>query len=166
VPGAEFGLRAKESEVRRTEPGVRSAESGVRRTESGVRPAGPGVRTVIGSFGRFLALFFVPALPVRYGLGFGVPALSAAAGLIIAVVAVSYGVRDVRVSRPRWVLLAELLAAVGVGTLGGFAALAVSRGYPETRLLAGAAVFLVLVSASCAAFDRIERMLAARPRAG
>jgi hypothetical protein len=100
----------------------------------------PGTALLAAAVGWFLALFFVPALALRYGLGFGAAPVAAGAGLVIVVVAVGRGLRDVREQTPvRTSLLVGMLAAAAVGGGVGFA---VAGGFPEVRLLAAAAVAL------------------------
>ena len=58
------------------------------------RSPGPGVESITLSFGAFLALFFVPALPVRYGLlGWGTAYVAAVAALVLVAAAVGRGSR-------------------------------------------------------------------------
>jgi hypothetical protein len=56
-------------------------------------PPGPGVESITRSFGTFLPLFFVPALPVRYGLlGWGTTYVAAAATLVLVTAAATRGI--------------------------------------------------------------------------
>ena len=56
------------------------------------RPPGPGVESITRSFGAFLPLFFVAALPVRYGLiGWGTTYVAAAAALVLVTAAAGAG---------------------------------------------------------------------------
>lgn len=102
-------------------------------------PAGPGVGFLAGTFGRFLVLFFVPALPIRYGLGFGTPVLSAVAVLLLGSAAAVGGWQDsagqLRTARRVAALLVPLVVAAACAYVGWLA----SGGYPETRLLVATA---------------------------
>jgi hypothetical protein len=119
-------------------------------------PPGRGMDSIARSFGRFLVLFFVPALPVRYGLGFGAPWLSAAAGLTIVVVAVWQGVRETFARIPgrltAWILqmAVAVLAGLGGAALG---ALLPAR-FAEARLLWAAGAFFGCAVTACSLVDR------------
>jgi hypothetical protein len=121
-----------------------------------VAQAGPGIAAVSASLGWFLVFFSAPALPIRYGISFGTPLLSAIAGLIIIGAAVACGVHEsVRNSTVRWrALVVELVIAVVLGAAAAAAGFAVVGGYPEARLLAAAGAFFVLAIAVCALLDR------------
>ena len=103
-----------------------------------------------GALRWFLALFSVPALPIRYGLSFGVPLLSACAGTVIAVAAVVLALRGSTAS-PTSLAVVAVLASAG----GGAGFLAVG-GYPEARLLAAMCAFFAVAIATCAVLDRRE----------
>lgn len=110
----------------------------------------------------FLALFWVPALAVRYGVTFGTPALAAGAGVALLLAAVVLALRDVRresaeSGRPvRWPRLAAGLGGAGAaGTAAAYAAaLPLDHLFYEAALFAGAMAFLVTALAVCAAGDR------------
>ncbi|MGH3373919.1 MAG: hypothetical protein ACRDP6_04175 [Actinoallomurus sp.] len=123
-----------------------------------VRPPGRGIESVARSFGWFLVLFFVPALPVRYGLGFGSRYVSAVAGLVVAGIAAWYGVRETFARRPGSVVAwaVRMGAAVAVGLCGAAAALVPPAGYAELRLLEVAGAFFVCAIAACALIDRLS----------
>lgn len=113
---------------------------------AGDRPAGPAGMALIRSLGWFLALFFVPALAIRYGLNFGLPALSAVAGLVIVLAAAIRGwTRD---------LLVKLVMALAVGVVAAAAGYALTVGYPELRLLGAMGAFCVTVVGVTALLDR------------
>ncbi|GAA4633947.1 hypothetical protein GCM10023196_073530 [Actinoallomurus vinaceus] len=120
------------------------------------RPPGRGVDSIARSFGWFLVLFFVPALPVRYGLNFGTADLSAGAGALIVVAAAWYGVRDAFAATPgdagAWVR--QMALSVAAGLCGGTAGLLLPGGHTETRVLQGGAAFFVCAVAVCALLDR------------
>lgn len=119
--------------------------------------AGPGITAVGASLGWFLVFFFAPALPIRYGISFGTPMLSAVGGLIIIAAAVACGVHETaRGSSVPWrVWAAELVLAVMLGAAAACAGFLAVGGYPEARLLAAAGAFFALVLAVCAAVDRV-----------
>ncbi|MER5388228.1 hypothetical protein [Saccharopolyspora sp. NPDC002686] len=119
--------------------------------------AGPGITAVSASLGWFLVFFFAPALPIRYGLSFGTPMLSAVAGLVIIAAAVVCGVHETaRGSAVPWRAWgAELVLAVALGAAAAVAAFAVASGYPESRLLAAAGAFFALVIVVCGLLDRV-----------
>jgi hypothetical protein len=121
------------------------------------RPPGPGVESIARSFGAFLVLFFVPALPVRYGLvGWGTTYVAAAAALVLVTAAAVRGIAGTfarsPVSRVRW--LAQMAITVAAGLAGGTAASMLLRGgYPESRLLWAAAAFFSCATTTCALID-------------
>jgi hypothetical protein len=122
---------------------------------------GRGIESITRSFGWFLVLFFVPALPVRYGLGFGTWYVSAAAALLIVTLAAWRGVRETFARTPggaaTWI--AQQAAALAAGLCGVAASLLLPAGHAETRLLQTAGAFFVCAVATCALIDR----LTARP---
>ncbi|GAA4486798.1 hypothetical protein GCM10023191_013720 [Actinoallomurus oryzae] len=119
------------------------------------RAAGPCVDSVARSFGWFLVLFFVPALPVRYGLIAGSGHVSAAAGLVIVGAAAWYGVREALtrggVSLLGWVV--RMGATVAAGICGAAVALLAPTGHTELRLLEVAGAFFVCAVGACALLD-------------
>ena len=121
------------------------------------RPPGPGVESITRSFGAFLSLFFVPALPVRYGLlGWGTTYIAAAATLVLGTAAAVRGIADTfarsPVSRVRW--LVQMAITVAAGLAAGAAASSLLRdGYPESRLLWAAAAFFIGATITCALID-------------
>ncbi|MFD7442332.1 hypothetical protein [Streptomyces sp. NPDC059909] len=122
------------------------------------RPVPGGAVAVVGEgLRRWLVLFFVPALPVRYGVAFGTPALAALAGLLILLVAAAYALRKGGSgSRPR--LGAQLGAAAVVGTAAAYAAGSWGSGtYYEVALLSAVTAFLLTGLAVCAATDALVR---------
>ena len=109
---------------------------------------GGGVRLILHGLGWALTLFFVPALPVRYGVNFGTPVLAAAAGLLVMAIAVA-------AVRPAPSVLARVAAAATLGAGCGYLAMhAVADTYYETRLLRGSAVFVAVTLVCCALLDR------------
>jgi hypothetical protein len=121
------------------------------------RLPGPGVESITRSFGAFLPLFFVPALPVRYGLlGWGTTYVAAAAALVLVTAAAVRGIADTfarsPVSRVRW--LVQMAITVAAGLAAGTAASRLLRdGYPGSRLLRAAAAFFTGATATCALID-------------
>ncbi|WP_286250729.1 hypothetical protein [Streptomyces graminofaciens] len=116
----------------------------------------------------WLALFFVPALAVRYGVVFGTPQLAAGAGLLTAATACVLAARDSSAEdrggrgalgagrrRPFVLLLAGRL---GCTVLAGACAAAAAawltpKAYYEVTLLSGAAAFLVTAVVVCGLVD-------------
>ena len=108
-----------------------------------------------------LPLFFIPALPVRYGLiGWATTYVAAAAVLVLVTAAAVRGIADTfarsPVSRVRW--LVQMAITVAVGLAAGAAASRLLRdGYPESRLLWVAAAFFIAAATTCALIDRHTR---------
>ncbi len=125
------------------------------------RPPGPGVESIARSFGAFLPLFFIPALPVRYGLtGWGTAYVAAAAALVLVAAAAVRGIAGTfarrPVSRVRW--LAQMAATVVAGLAAGAAASVLpGASYPESRLLWAAAAFFGCATTTCALIDSRTR---------
>jgi hypothetical protein len=119
------------------------------------RLPGPGIDSVARSFGWFLVLFFVPALPVRYGLNFGSRYVSAAAGLVIAGAAARYGVREMFARRPGGVMgwATRMAVAVAAGVCAAAVALAAPAGHAKLRLLEAAGAFFVCAIIVCVLGD-------------
>ena len=90
-----------------------------------VRTPGRGLDSIARSFGWLLTLFFVPALPIRYGLGFGTAYASALGALTLVAVAVTAGVREAFAQTPGragpW--LVQMTATLAVGLVGATSAL-------------------------------------------
>jgi hypothetical protein len=116
------------------------------------RDPGPGMAVLIRSLGWFLVLFFVPALAIRYGLIFGLPALGAVAGVVVVAVTLVVGIGRAP-GRP---LLLELGAALLGGVVLAGPAYLLASGYAEARVLAAAGGFLAGVIAVCAVVDRVS----------
>jgi hypothetical protein len=115
------------------------------------RGAGRALSTLTIGLGWFLALFFVPALPVRYALSFGSRPLAVAAGAVVVVAAAAVTVARMR-SEALYVVPASLVGiAVAVVALSALP----SGGYPEARLLVAAATFLLAVTVTAALTDRL-----------
>ncbi len=121
------------------------------------RQPGRGVDVIGRSFGWFLVLFFVPALPVRYGLNFGLRDLSAAVGLALITAAVGCGAREALARAPgRLAVWAGQMALTVVGGLAGACvSLLLPASYTETRLLWAAAAFFLCAITVCALLDRV-----------
>jgi hypothetical protein len=126
------------------------------------RPTGAGLDTLGTGLSWWLALFLVPALAIRYELGFGSPAVAAGAGVLVIVVAVVAALREVagrlpvtrgRAARRTW--LVQLAAVLLTGAVAAGAGLASAAAYPETRLLRAAALFVLVATLACAGSDRL-----------
>ncbi|MFF3321500.1 hypothetical protein [Streptomyces sp. NPDC002889] len=125
------------------------------------RPAAPNLSFVVHALRRWLALFFVPALAVRYGLLFGTPQLGLAAGALSAAVACGLAGRDVlaetphaRDGRAALRLARGLGCAVLAGTAGAALALRLTpRSYGEVALMSAMAGFLVTGVVVCGLLD-------------
>ena len=129
----------------------------------GARP-GVGIETLTTGLDWFTALLFVPALPIRYALGFATPALAAAAAFIVIVTAAALTGAQVysRLPPPRSPgVLAGWLAQSAVAALVGIAVATAARlappGYPEAKLLLAAVLFLAAVTATYALTDPLLR---------
>jgi hypothetical protein len=117
------------------------ALAGLRRAASRLRePAAPSPTLAFARHAlcRWLALFFLPALAIRYGVMFGTPQLAEAAGVLVAVTAIALSWRDAAVDARR--LAVAVLAAAGAA---GAAARATPASYYEVTLLSAMAAFLV-----------------------
>jgi hypothetical protein len=116
---------------------------------------GPGIDTMICVLGWFLVYFFVPALPIRYGLGFDAAGYSAAAALMITVAAAFRGAREVLGTLPaRKTWAVQMITAAGGGLAAAYLGYVVSGGYPELRLLIAAAAFCTIAITVCVLVDR------------
>jgi hypothetical protein len=142
-----------------------------RRRAATARAAGDGVRTVSGGLAWFAALFFVPALPVRYAMDLGTPWLTVAGAALVAVTTAGLTVRDVvagpgrsRRAVGRW--LAQVVLASAAGLVAASAALLPPPTYPEVRILLAAALFLTTATAVLAATDALRRRADAATPAG
>jgi len=129
------------------------------------RPPGRGIDVIGRSFGWFLLLFFVPALPVRYGLNFGLRDLSVAASVVVITAAACCGAWEAAARAPgrlgAWTGQMALTVLAGLG--GACASLLLPASYAETRLLWAAAAFFLGAITACALLDRA---LPAPPAAG
>jgi hypothetical protein len=120
------------------------------------RIAGPHVDVEITAMRQWFLLFFIPALPVRYALGFGSRWLAVALCVGFAAAASVGALHDV-VSRKgirMAPLVARLSVAVVLSAAGGIAAAAVPERYIEIQLFAGAGVFVVMVTLLASLLDR------------
>lgn len=120
------------------------------------RTPGRGVGSIGLSFRWFLVLFFVPALPLRYGLNSGMRYLAALTCLVLIGAACAFGIRDAfaRFARRPGPWLAQMAVSTLAGLAAAVPAAIAARGYPEARLLAAAAAFFVVTVTVCAVFDR------------
>ena len=118
--------------------------------------AGAGMDTLSRLFHWFLALFFLPALALRYGLGFGAPILSTVASVVLIVVAFVRSAREAVSAVRTRALLAQMHVTVGAGIAGMYVGFAFTRGSLELRLLVGAAVSFGAAIVTCGALDRVR----------
>ncbi|MET7419474.1 hypothetical protein [Dactylosporangium sp. NPDC005555] len=140
------------------------ARLAARRRAAGVRGPGPGIRAVASGLAWFAALFFVPALPIRYAMDLGTPWITVAGAVVVAGAAVVLTVRDV-VPGERAAVVARMSVAVVAGVVAAGAALLPPPTYPEVRILLAAALFLVTVTGVCAATDALLPRAPERDRA-
>ncbi|MGW3356102.1 hypothetical protein ACWDFL_11855 [Streptomyces bungoensis] len=99
---------------------------------------GPTLTFALHALRHWLALFFLPALAVRYGVMFGTPELAAAAGVAVVVAAIVLARREAAPDAKR-LGLAVLAAACAARA----AAWAIPASYYEVTLLAAMAASLV-----------------------
>ncbi|MEV5568918.1 hypothetical protein AB0L06_02630 [Spirillospora sp. NPDC052269] len=130
---------------------------------------GLAVRTVTAGLSWTLALFFIPALAIRYGVNFGLALPSMAAGLAVSVAAAALALKETLRGQDRIRVAAwcgQVALAAGVGGAAGYAALhAASDTYYEAGLLRSAAVAFLVAVLVCAGTDRLRRPAdAVRPR--
>lgn len=109
-------------------------------------PSGPLITSAVGALGWFVAVFAVPALPLRYGLTFGTQIVSLVAGSVIVVASILRG-WDPRRRR-------ALVVVLTAGVLGAATGALVTAEITEVRLLAAAAGFVVAAAIVCALGDR------------
>ncbi|WP_238019870.1 hypothetical protein KZZ52_30675 [Dactylosporangium sp. AC04546] len=121
---------------------------------------GPAAGTVAAGLGWFVAVFFVPALPIRYALDLGNPWLTAGAAAGVAVTALALALREVAgglgaagAARRDW--LVSLGVAGAAGTAATVLAWLPPPTYPEVRLLLAAALFLVTTTVVAQVADRL-----------
>ncbi|MBN1171996.1 MAG: hypothetical protein JXA67_07460 [Micromonosporaceae bacterium] len=132
-------------------------------------PAGAGVDTLSTALSWWLALFLIPALAIRYELGFGSWLIAAGAGTLVIAAAATAALREVaarlatvhHLSQRAW--LGQLAVAGFLGLASAGIGLASPAAYPETRLLRAAALFTVTTTAVCAWWDRRQRASTAPP---
>lgn len=122
--------------------------------------AGAGLKTLTSGLSWWLALFMIPALAIRYELGFGSRLFAAAAGLLVIGAATIAALSQVYAELPatgrptatrHWLLaLAVAVAAASAASLAGFA---VPAYHQEIRLLWGGAFFILTATAVITAWD-------------
>ncbi|MGE5131327.1 MAG: hypothetical protein ACM32E_00270, partial [Gemmatimonadota bacterium] len=122
------------------------------------------VDTIGRSFGWLLVLFFVPSLPVRYGLNFGAAPVAAAVALVLLVAAGWLGAREALAAAPgrRAAWAGQMALTLAVGLAGALAARELPARYSETRLLWEAAAFFLCAVGACALLDRVVGSSAGR----
>ncbi len=119
----------------------------------------PTLTFVVHALRQWLTLFFVPALPIRYGLLFGTSPLVLAAGALTAVVAcVRAGRETLSAGAPRPHAALRLTAGIGCAVLAGTVAAALARrltppSYEEVALLSAMGAFLVTGVVVCGLVD-------------
>jgi hypothetical protein len=126
---------------------------------------GLGIKTATGAFGWFVVVFFVPALPIRYGLVEGQSSLSVLAGTIVVLSAVILAARDATRSPgftwPHWA--GEMTAAIIAGALAAVAARSIAGFHTESRILWMTSAFLLAATATCAVIDASAQRRRPRP---
>jgi hypothetical protein len=130
---------------------------------------GAGVDTLSTGLFWWLAMFLIPALAIRYELGFGSWKIAAGAGILIIVAAVAAALREVAARLPTAhqqlpirVWLGQLAAAGCTGLAASTVGFVAPATYPETRLLYAASLFTLTTTAVCAWFDRSRSRLGLR----
>ncbi|MET7377325.1 hypothetical protein ABZT08_00595 [Streptomyces sp. NPDC005526] len=119
------------------------ALAGLRRAAARLpEPAAPGrtLAFVLHALRHWLALFFLPALAIRYGVMFGTPRLAGAAGLLVGVTTLALSWRQAAVDTRRLGL--AVLTATGAACATAWA---ISASYYEVTLLSAVAAFLLTV---------------------
>jgi hypothetical protein len=100
------------------------------------RPPRRGVHSIARTTAWLLVVAAVPALPVRYGLGFGAPYASVAGAVVLFAVATRLGARDAFARMPgrpaQW--LVQMAAATIAGLCAATLALLVDTEHSETPL--------------------------------
>jgi hypothetical protein len=124
--------------------------------------AGPRVSALISITSQVVVVFFIPVLPIRYGLVFGARPAAALGAVVVAAVALRAA--DAELGDSEGARAGRLAPAAGIGVAGAAVAYACSGGYPETRLLAALASMLILTTASAALLDRRGDTMAAAPQ--
>ncbi|GAB1639756.1 hypothetical protein [Krasilnikovia sp. MM14-A1259] len=131
------------------------------RRRHGAAPGGACLDALTTGLSWWLALFLIPALAIRYELGFGSRLFAAAAGLLVIAAATIAAMTEVYGRLPvtgraeaarRWSLglaVAALVAALAAGF-----GLAVPANHSEIHLLWAAALFVLAATLVCAAWDR------------
>lgn len=136
---------------------VLAATARLRPTAPAAADPGPATAALTAVLRRGLVLFLVPALAVRYGLGFAHPQVALAAGLLTGTAALCC--RQVRDA------LLPLALAAASGLAAAYLALhAVADTYPESGLLRAMVAFLATATLICTLADR--RAGARRPGPG
>ncbi|MFF1949133.1 hypothetical protein ACFVXI_10415, partial [Kitasatospora herbaricolor] len=136
---------------------------------AGGPPAGPAVSAIGTLLRRGLVLFLVPALAVRYGAGFGTPAVALAGGLLVLLTA---ALPVLRAGTAGTAGTAGRRGPLGRLALAGAAGLAAARpaarwvpdAYYEAGLLRAVTAFLLAAVTAGALADRLLDGPAAGPR--
>jgi hypothetical protein len=111
---------------------------------------GPMISVESTLVARGLALFFIPALPIRYGIQFGTSYVSLLAAAAIVVTAAAAALRAGRGS----VLLPHLAATAVAATAAAMPAFLLPARYQEIRILAAAAIAITAATAIATVLDR------------
>lgn len=117
------------------------------------RPLGPSLSVVLNALHWLVAMFFVPALAVRYGMSFGALVVAALAGLLVVGAVFVRTLRSVRRPILAGGALAIAVAGAAAAASGGYLA---GWGYPESRLLCAVLAFFVALTMACGFIDRSE----------
>ncbi|MFC6596775.1 hypothetical protein [Kitasatospora paranensis] len=113
--------------------------------------AGPAVESLAAGLRWTFTLFLVPALAIRYGVGFGHVQVSGLCALALLAAAAAPALRG----RPARVGVALAAAAAAGLAAAAVAAQAATGPYYETALLAAMAALLVTATATAAVADRV-----------
>jgi hypothetical protein len=117
--------------------------------------AGPTVGAVASGLRWWLVLFLVPALPIRYGVTFGLPVIALAGAVLVTVAAAAYGLRGA----PWRTLAVAVVAGLGIGYV---VLRLVSYRYYEAAVLDGGVAGAGVVVLVCALRDRSRARAAGR----
>ncbi|MGH3658967.1 MAG: hypothetical protein ACRDUA_20115, partial [Micromonosporaceae bacterium] len=119
-------------------------------------PSGPGMRSIACTTAWLLVLTAVPALPIRYGLGFGAPYVAVAGAVVLFTVAAVRGARATFARTPgrpgRWLVHMTAVAIAGVCAAAAVD-MVVHTEYIEARLLIAGSTGVLVALLVCAGLD-------------